>query len=94
MKAKKSLLLIALLAFVLAMAFAPVAFAKSGAVVGSEVLRGDMTILVDFKAATSLEGATWKIHNGTGDLQRLGGEGTLVWTDAGMDYSGTIWTNK
>ena len=165
MKTKKPFLLIALLAFVLAMALAPAAFAKSDAVaasgswtwvgneggterelppgsvfvhvsetgqwtgtftatdvyepfvgmftksgevwfhlwihfkgvdvaMGSKVLHGDMTMLVDFKAATSLEGATWKIHNGTGDLQHLGGAGTLVWTDLGMDYKGTIWTNK
>jgi hypothetical protein len=58
------------------------------------LLEGDMTMLVIFHAGTWTEGATWKIHNGTGDLKHLGGEGTLVWTETGMDYSGMIWTQK
>ena len=51
-----------------------------------------MTMLVQFKAGTP--DATWKIHNGSGELQHLGGEGTLVWTETGMDYSGVVWTQK
>jgi hypothetical protein len=61
---------------------------------GGEVLHGDMMMFVKFRAATWQDGATWRIENGTGDLQHLGGHGTLVWTETGMDYSGTIWTNK
>jgi hypothetical protein len=56
------------------------------------LLNRDMTMLVMFKAGTA--DATWKIHNGSGDLQHLGGEGSLDWTDAGMDYSGAVWTQK
>jgi hypothetical protein len=62
---------------------------------GGVFLHGDMTMLVIFHTDTSLsEGATWKIQNGTGDLKYLGGAGTLVWTDTGMDYSGTIRYSK
>jgi hypothetical protein len=60
------------------------------------VLHGDMTMLVIFQDRDPM-GATWKIHNGTGDLKHLGGEGTLVYQPypgTGMDYSGMIWTNK
>ena len=59
---------------------------------GGVFLHGDMTLLVSFHAG--IAGARWKIENGTGDLQHLGGDGTLVGTDTGMNYSGTIWTNK
>ena len=59
---------------------------------GGAPLHGDMTMLVTFHAGTDAAG--WRILNGTGDLQQLGGEGTLVWTDAGMDYSGMIWRQK
>jgi hypothetical protein len=61
---------------------------------GGVHLHGDMTMLVTFHTDTSSEGATWKIQNGTGDLKYLGGAGTLVWTDTGMDYHGTIRYNK
>ena len=62
---------------------------------GGRLLHGDMTMLVKFRAATWLGGATWHITNGTGELQHLGGRGTLVWNATGyMDYSGAIWTNK
>jgi len=59
---------------------------------GGVVLQGDMTMLVMFKAGTA--DAAWMIHNGSGGLQHLGGEGTLAWTEAGMDYSGVVWTQK
>ena len=60
---------------------------------GGVLLHGNMTMLVIFDGYDWLQGATWKIHNGTGDLKHLGGEGALVWAD-GMDYTGTIWTQK
>jgi opacity protein-like surface antigen len=61
---------------------------------GGVLLRGDMTMLVIFTGYDWMQGATWKIHNGTGGLRHLGGEGTLVWTPTGMDYTGAIWTQK
>jgi len=63
---------------------------------GGVLLHGDMTMLVNFDAPTSAVGATWKIHNGTGGLQHLGGEGTLLWNvyTGFMDYTGVIWTQK
>jgi hypothetical protein len=166
MKAKKPLLLVVLLAFVLALAFAPAALAKSQPVAasgdwtwvgnpdgtdrllpsgqeffkgsetgqwtgtfaasdayepyvamftklgdlrgklwinfadatvdmgGGKFLHGDMTMLVVFHAATWEDVATWKIESGTGGLKHLGGQGTLVWTETGMHYTGTVWTQK
>jgi hypothetical protein len=61
---------------------------------GGSVLEGDMTMLVIFHGDTWLDGATWKIHNGSGGLKHLGGEGSLIWTTPGMHYTGTIWTQK
>ena len=72
-------------------------FADATVVMGGGVLlHGDMTMVVNFDAPTWAVGATWKIHNGTGDLKHLGGEGTLLWNlDTGfMDYFGMIWTQK
>ena len=61
---------------------------------GGVFLHGDMTMLVIFHGYTWWEeGATWKIESGTGGLKHLGGQGTLVWAE-GMDYTGTIWTQK
>jgi len=59
---------------------------------GGAELHGDMTMLVTFHAGTA--DAAWKVHDGTGQLRHLGGEGALVWTDTGMDYTGTVWTQK
>jgi hypothetical protein len=59
---------------------------------GGVLLHGDMTLLVSFHAG--IDTAKWKIENGTGGLQHLGGAGTLVSTDTGMDYSGMIWSQK
>jgi hypothetical protein len=59
---------------------------------GGVVLHGDMTMMVLFRAGKT--DATWMIHNGSGELQHLGGEGTLLSTDMGMDYTGVVWTNK
>lgn len=61
---------------------------------GGVLLRGDMTMLVIFDGYDWIEGATWKIHNGTGGLRHLGGQGTLVWTETGMHYDGNIWTQQ
>ena len=61
---------------------------------GGMLLRGDMTMLVIFDGYDWIEGATWKIHNGTAGLKHLGGQGTLAWTTTGMDYTGTIWTQR
>ena len=61
---------------------------------GGVILHGDMTMVVNFDAPASAVGATCKIHKGTDGLKHLGGEGTLLWADAGMDYSGMIWTQN
>lgn len=61
---------------------------------GGVLLHGDMTMLVVFDGYDWIEGATWKIHNGTGGLKHLGGAGALVWTTTGMDYTGSIWTQR
>ncbi len=61
---------------------------------GGVLLHGDMTMLVVFDGYDWVQGATWKIHNGTRGLKHLGGAGTLVGTTTGMDYAGTIWTQK
>ena len=59
---------------------------------GGAVLHGDMTMLVTFHAGTA--DAVWDVQNGTGQLRHLGGQGTLVWADTGMDCTGTVWTQK